>query len=87
MSTMCYANDWRDINTKVEQSGCDDAIHVGVGIATSAIVYKLTDSKALAFITPILIGTIKELTDKNFDAKDIAGYGVGSVVTQIVIRF
>jgi len=41
--------------------------------------------KSIAFAVPVLIGTIKEATDVNFDTTDIAGYAAGAAISVTVI--
>lgn len=94
ISTACsgYCNEWRDLNTRVEKSGLTTPIHIGVGMVTTAVTYHcLPDSmnpmlrKGIAFAVPVLIGTIKEATDVNFDTTDIAGYAAGAAISVTVI--
>lgn len=55
------------------------------------IVYKFIGEsplakRAIAIAVPIVIGTAKELTDKNFDIGDIAGYAAGGIVTVSILE-
>lgn len=88
ITSIGYCNEWRDLNTRAEKSGLTTPIHIGVGIAVSATVYHcLPDSmnpilrKGAAFMAPVVVGTIKEMTDRNFDINDIGGYAAGSAIS------
>jgi hypothetical protein len=77
------AGNWRQANETIEHSGFDDVIHAGFGLGISYLVHEysgLTGWRAdiAAVAAAIAIGTAKEMTDKHFDAGDVAGYGIGA---------
>lgn len=91
-----YCGGWRDFNTKVEESGLDTPMHIGAGIIGTSLTYHALPNdmnpfvrSSIAFAVPVLLGTIKEATDKNFDMGDIGGYALGSglAITVISISF
>jgi len=91
-----HCNEWRKLNTRVEKSGLDTPLHIGAGIIGTSLTYHALPNdmnpfirKGIAFAVPVLLGTIKEATDKNFDMGDIGGYALGSglAVTVISISF
>lgn len=83
------ANEWRNLNTFVERSGFDTIIHAGVGATTAYLIKQhsgLTGWKAnaAAIAVPIILGILKESSDKNFDSGDIAGYALGAGIVVFV---
>lgn len=91
-TTVGNCGEWRDLNTRVEKSGLDTPIHIGLGIAGSALTYHYLPGtmnpvlrRGIAFVVPVVVGTIKEATDINFNAGDIGGYAIGSAISVTVI--
>lgn len=41
----------------------------------------------LGLLSGLVVGTIKEATDKNFDNADLASWGVGGAIGMICIKF
>lgn len=87
MSSTATAGMYRDINTTVQERELDLPIHIAAGGAISMCTYNLLpDSMSekskmlLALLTPLVIGTVKESFDKNFDHTDILEYGYGAGV-------
>ena len=77
------AGNWRQANETIERSGFDDVIHVGFGLGISYLVHEYSgltgwQADVAAVAAAIAIGTAKEMTDKHFDAGDVAGYGIGA---------
>ena len=76
---------WRELNTRIQKSGLDAALHIGFGGIVAALLCHCGLPWYVAFGVPVGIGTAKELTDINFDIKDIAGYAVGAGVSVIIM--
>jgi hypothetical protein len=92
LTSVGYCNEWRDLNTKVEKSGLSTPLHIGAGMAVTGLTYTLLPNsmnpllrKGIAIVAPIAIGTVKELTDRNFDPSDIGGYAIGAGVSITII--
>jgi len=92
LATGGHCNEWRDLNTNIEKSGLSTPMHIGAGMIGSALTYHyLPDDmnpwlrKGIAFMAPVVVGTVKEMTDVNFDAKDIGGYAVGAGISITII--
>jgi len=93
IATTGFCNEWRELNTRAENSGMTMPIHIGVGFAGSTLMHHyLPDDMSpwlrngISFITPVLIGTIKEATDQNFDSSDIHGYAIGAGLSVTILN-
>lgn len=82
---------WRALNTMIQKSGLDWLLHGLFAIGTSSWLFWLTSDyldtwvvSVVAFGMPVLVGLMKELSDLNFDWKDLAHYVVGSGATVLV---
>lgn len=73
-----HASEYREWNTKLEESGLTPVLHV---IGSAGAMYYLTEKKGFtktqAALVVILVGAVKECTDKNFDVEDVAANCVG----------
>ena len=78
LSTAVHASEYREINTRLEESGLTHVLHV---VGSAGLTYYLTEkrgwSKFQAASFVILAGIVKEITDKNFDWEDVGANCVG----------
>ena len=75
-----HATDW-------SESPYDDVAHVAGGLVISCAVSRATENRIYGVLAALAVGTIKETTDKNFDGRDLAGWGVGGVVGLLCLEF
>ena len=77
---------WREINTEVEESGLDFAVHLSIGSGVSYyMAEELEINREVSAVTPLLIGVVKELTDKNFDPVDLITWGASGLIGAYLI--
>lgn len=74
----------------------DNLAHIGVATLASYLIsdyviryhsFTKTEAWFMGFVSSILIGTIKEMTDKNFDIDDLSGYAVGGAVGSSIVIY
>jgi hypothetical protein len=75
-----HAADWHE-------SPYDDIAHVAGGLVVGCAVSRASGEPLYGVLAALAVGTIKEATDKNFDGKDLAGWGVGGVVGVVCLQF
>jgi len=75
-----HATDWKE-------SPHDDFAHIAGGLVISCVVSRATENPVYGVLAALAVGTIKEATDKNFDGKDAAGWGVGGTVGILCLKF
>jgi len=75
-----HAVDW-------EEHPYDKMSHIAIGGVISCAVTAKTDNKLYGFLSAVLVGAVKESTDKNWDNGDFASWGVGGAVGTICIKF
>ena len=71
----------------------DNQAHIAVSVVASSIAtyyankhgLSKTESWFIGFGTAVLIGTIKELSDKNFSKDDLSSYAVGGAIGSSII--
>ena len=80
ISLNAQAVDW-------SQNPYDKATHIAIGSALSCAVTKATDNMWLGLLSGLVVGTIKEATDKNFDNADLASWAVGGGIGMVCINF
>lgn len=83
---------WRSLNTRIQKSGYDTHLHVAFGITAAAVTYWLMPDDmpllyraVISYLVPTILGTIKELTDVNFDVMDVCGYAIGACISLVCI--
>ena len=82
---------WRRMNTAIEKSGFDHYLHFLVGSAGTFTLFTVVPKEIgvahllIAGIVPSVIGLVKELTDMNFDWKDLIGYVAGSGIAMLMM--
>jgi len=91
-STVASANDYRNLNTLVETSSFDTALHVGVGYGIAWLVHEYSGlegwkADVASVLAATVFGLAKEATDKNFDSNDALGYTAGAVAQIVILRF
>jgi len=73
ISLPAKATDW-------DQHPYDKYTHIAIGGAISCAVTAKTDNRFYGFISALTVGILKEVSDKNFNNKDAASWGVGGVI-------
>ena len=63
-----------------EEHPYDKISHVAIGGALSCAVSAHTDKPWLGFLAAVVVGTVKEATDQNFDGGDLASWGAGGAI-------
>lgn len=86
-ASVASAENWyRELNTDIEKSGFDKALHVVGGTAISYYMAEHTDiARPIAALTPAGIGLVKELTDENFDYGDLASWAISGYIGAYLI--
>jgi hypothetical protein len=74
------AVDWK-------QHPYDKISHIAIGGALSCGVTAYTKKPLYGVLAAVLVGTVKEITDKNFDKADLASWGVGGAVGALCFKF
>ena len=64
----------------------DKASHIAIGSVISCAVTYKTKKPLYGFLSGLLIGAVKEATDKNWDNGDFASWGVGGAIGTICIK-
>jgi len=75
-----HAVDW-------DEHPYDKYSHIAIGGAISCAVTAKTDNKWYGFLSALVVGALKEASDKNFDKADFASWGVGGAVGMVCINF
>jgi hypothetical protein len=92
ISTTATASTWRELNSWADDNSVDGYMHSAVGLASGGYVANRLKYKPIYVQLPasvcaaILIGCIKELTDKNFNIHDVKEYGYGALVAVPLIN-
>jgi hypothetical protein len=86
------ANDYRNLNTLVETSGFDTALHVGVGFGIAWLVHEYSGldgwkADVASVLAATVFGLAKEATDKHPNGEDVLGYTAGAVAQIVIFRF
>lgn len=71
------ANSWANKNLT---GASNNIVHVVAGTAISYGALHYTDNNHIAASIPVVIGFIKESTDRNFCGYDLASWTVGGIV-------
>lgn len=75
-----YGNEWRRINTQLEETGLTEVMHFGFYAGASGILRSKGVERKYAILIPWTVGFAKELTDKNFGGTDLAANTAGCLV-------
>jgi hypothetical protein len=88
LSSSGYASE--NLLTKAESyanaHNIDGPIHIAIGVASAALAEKflpedLPFREVAVHLTPIIVGIVKESTDKNVSTKDLIDYGFASIIS------
>lgn len=80
LSFPVYAVDWAE-------HPYDKISHIAIGGAISCAVTAKTDNKLYGVLSALVVGAVKEATDKNWDNADFASWGVGGAIGTLCIKF
>lgn len=65
----------------------DKMAHATLGSMLSCAVTHSTKNPYYGILSALAVGTIKEISDKNFDNADLASWGLGGVIGVVCIKF